>query len=192
MYQKQIIICFLCLFVSPLTEAASPNSFVLRGNVKRVRGYNIEKVYLRSVFNSQISDSSMVTNGEYEFKGVVNAPLFVILSCKPFTSTDSIRSVIVQGKMWRKFFIEPTQISVTSRSDFGNMKIKGSKLNAEWESWVMQNQGQDEAVKNETANKTNEYELFNFEMNFQYFFGPYLNNGKTNKPFMLCFTPFIP
>lgn len=126
-----VLLSSVCLF------AQSSGKYSIIGDVNKVQGETITKVYLKSAEKGVIDDSCTVKNGIYSFKGTVNQPTMTRLFYgKPpqlaLTSTD----ISLSARLQKEIFIEPATIKIVSGTSFTDMLVTGSTATKEWDRYL--------------------------------------------------------
>jgi peroxiredoxin len=122
---KKLILSAFCLLPMGLM-AQQP--FAIKGDVKALK--TGDKVFLSYVEGGQRkADSALVTNGTFEFKGALNAPVnaSLFLNKNPYVNRPAKGEVLDS----KSFYIEPVSFKVEGTDSLKNMRIVGSKINDE-------------------------------------------------------------
>jgi len=102
-----------------VAKTASPG-FVINGTFKNVNG---EKIYLNYEENgNKVSDSTIVRNGIFKFKGKVKEPIFSVIKTN-------------DNKIFLGMFLENTPITVTIDTTLKIISATGSKENLIYKEW---------------------------------------------------------
>ncbi|MCC9138114.1 redoxin domain-containing protein [Pontibacter silvestris] len=120
-------ILLTALLISPIMVFAQTGSYTLKGKVGSLN--SPAKAYLiQAAENGRQTDSAMVKNGAFEFKGTVNSPrkAMLVLDHKG-GGLESLR----QGADVLEVYLEKGTISFTSPDSVAKAKFTGSKLNAD-------------------------------------------------------------
>jgi thiol-disulfide isomerase/thioredoxin len=124
------------------TQKPDSNVFVLKGAVDAHDG---EQVYLYYSLglnnrNSVISDTTLVENGKFEFKGKLDQAVSATISFGDAHDRNNKQRV--------NFFIEPSIMELTlNNDDFSKSELKGSTINDEWK----QINAESEKIREEAA-----------------------------------------
>lgn len=115
----------ICLLVSVSLFAQKPN-FIVSGKIGKVQAP--AKMYLtyRNGFKNQ-TDSTILKNGSFQFKGTVAGPVQALLRLK-YTANEDPK---VSKPDFLQFYIEPGKINILSPDSLKKAKITGSKINNE-------------------------------------------------------------
>ncbi len=121
------------LFAMVTLGVQAQKQYLIKGDVSKVKD-PINKVYLSYYADGKSTqDSAMVTNGKYEFKGVVSDPVMASLRASYATDTSSkTKRMISYKKDVAGIFIENSTININNIDSFSNVTIKGSKAHAEY------------------------------------------------------------
>ena len=119
-----------CLVLAAFAQPGTPKPFRLTGEVSGIP--DIEKVYLNYFHDGErISDSAMVTNGKYEFSGMLAEPVLGRLSAVIKTPEEGVKPVM-KAKDLAQVFLEPSSIKITNTDSFSNIKVKGSRAHSDF------------------------------------------------------------
>lgn len=124
------IMFLAALLVSGSLQAQK--QFSIKGDVSKVKE-PIYKVYLSYYSNGKsTTDSSLIADGKYAFKGSVTDPVMVTLRASYVADTASkVRKMISFKRDITQFFLENAKIKVSNVDSFGNFTVKGSKAELE-------------------------------------------------------------
>ncbi len=120
---KKILLSAICLL--PLSLMAQ-QPFTIKGDVKALK--TGDKIFLSYVESGQRkTDSAVVTNGAFEFKGTVKAPTngSLFLNKNPYVNRPA-KGEILDSK---GIYIEPVAFKVEAADSLKNIKVTGSKVN---------------------------------------------------------------
>jgi len=118
----------LLVFFYLICQDIAAQQFTLRGKVIGKDTGIVILEYINANYEN-ISDSGLLRDGSFEFKGSVNGVDYVFL----ITDTNYLYR---DGKVNGFFFIEPGVIEITfSKGDMKNAKISGSAVQEELERW---------------------------------------------------------
>ncbi|MFX1708711.1 TlpA disulfide reductase family protein [Chitinophaga sp. CC14] len=115
----------LLIGVYPLSLQAQDH-FELNGKVDGL--HNGDKIYLvYQVEDQRITDSTMVTNGRFVFRGKLEYPVYtsLFLNQNPYVQ----RLAAGQQMDYVRLYLEPATFKVESRDSLKNIVIKGSPVN---------------------------------------------------------------
>lgn len=120
-------ILLTALLVSPIMVFAQTGSYTLKGKVGSLNAP--AKAYLlQAAENGRQTDSAMVKNGAFEFKGTINNPHKAMLVLDH--QGGGLES-LTQGADVLEVYLEKGIISLTSPDSVSKAKFTGSKLNAD-------------------------------------------------------------
>lgn len=119
------IICILVVFSFGTLMANESKPFILNG---KLPGVNNKYIYLsyESDGDKYITDSVMVKNGSFAFKGELMSPVMASLYL------DMEKARFGTGDMASIFLVPATMVVRLNMGDFGNARLTGSKPNAEY------------------------------------------------------------
>ncbi len=120
---KKLILSAVCLL--PMGVMAQ-EPFAIKGDVKGLK--TGDKVFLIYADGGQRkTDSAVVNNGAFEFKGTVKAPTNgnLFLNKNPYVNRPAKGEVLDM----KGFYIEPTTFKVEGTDSLKHVKIVGSKIN---------------------------------------------------------------
>jgi thiol-disulfide isomerase/thioredoxin len=117
---------FLMLLFLSVTAISQGSNFVLKG---KIDGLYTGMMYLnyRDVNSKNVLDSTVVKNGDFNFKGNIAEPtrVFLYSSAKKQTDPEFANEVL--------FFIEPSSMVLRlEQGRFFNLRLSGSKTQDEW------------------------------------------------------------
>src|ERR1035437_255214 len=121
--KKTIIYLMAMLLAFPAYVSAQSKDYTLNGKVGQLS--SPAKAYLYNTTNSKL-DSTTITNGSFTFKSQLDEPqsVYLIINKKG----TGIRTTGLNGA---PIYLEPGVINIVTPDSLENMKITGSKLNAE-------------------------------------------------------------
>ena len=106
-------------------------SFKLSGSIKNINP-QVDWVYINySVNGESKKDSVHPADGKYVFKGQIAEPVMAQLRVK-YVSTDPAKKQVITRKDYAIIFLQSGKIKLSSTDSFSNIKVKGSKANAEY------------------------------------------------------------
>ena len=122
----------LCLF--PVLAFSQAVKYTVKGKVgtyaapaKMLLTYNLPG-------QKMVIDSSALNNGYFEFKGTVDMPVNATLILKKTTAKILLSKVSEENML--QLYLEPGLINISSDSLLSNAKIKGSKINKAYASYL--------------------------------------------------------
>lgn len=114
------------LLLCPFILAAQERHFTIDGKVDALK--NGDRIYLvYQVDGQQKTDSTLVQNGHFVFKGKLEYPVnsMLFLNKNPYTNKPARGEAID----FLRFYLEPARLTMTARDSLQNLKIKGSPMN---------------------------------------------------------------
>jgi peroxiredoxin len=121
-FMKKILPALLLLY--PLILPAQ-STYTIEGKIDSLK--NGDKIYLSYMSeNGRISDSSLVKDGRFVFKGNLKYPVNAIL----FLNKNAYATIPAQRvENYFNFFLEPARFTITSKKSFNQSIVKGSAIN---------------------------------------------------------------
>ncbi len=119
----------LAITVSGFGQTEKP--FTLAGTLKNVPDAKL--VFLQYVKNNAlVTDSMLVSNGSYSFRGTLAEPTSAALILKYTNSPDDKFRSINRKRDLKQVFLTPAAMQAASVDSFSNLTLKGSKANDEF------------------------------------------------------------
>ncbi|MEO9144531.1 MAG: redoxin domain-containing protein [Ginsengibacter sp.] len=115
---KKIVSFLFALFIFSCVARAQDSSFVINGNLEKIKSGTI---YLNIYENGKtFKDSDFIKEGKFRFTGFVSTPFFASLMLPE------------RHKDYFTFYVEPAKIEISGRGDsLRLLSVKGSPVNAD-------------------------------------------------------------
>ena len=155
-------------------QSAGPGQFMLTGSIT---GLNKGFVYLkyRDVSGNKISDSAVVDNGNFRFRGTIGEPTLATFYAHTNTGSDMDR------KDYTRIFLEPGEMQLTAaKGAFDETHLSGSVTQTEYESYQQQERKLEQrwAIVNDTLTEVNKRSNFEYQALKDWVLTPYFQERK--------------
>jgi thiol-disulfide isomerase/thioredoxin len=124
MYRYFIFFCLLCSGAA--AQQAYPGHFSIEGDVSGIAGAELVTITYPDAQGKTLSDTALIANGKFKFKGFVAEPSFANLQLQ-LKGQMQARGMYDRKNRYR-LFLEPAAYSVTASDTFSKALVKGSPL----------------------------------------------------------------
>jgi len=155
-------------------QSGGPGQFILTGSIT---GLNKGFVYLkyRDISGNKISDSALVDNGNFRFRGTIAEPTLATFYARTNTDGDMDR------KDYTRIFLEPGEMQLTAaKGAFDETHLSGSATQSEYEGYQQQERKLEQrwAIVNDTLTEVNKRSSFEYQALKDWVLTPYFQERK--------------
>lgn len=156
------------------SQSGTPGQFMLTG---RITGLNKGFVYLkyRDISGNKISDSAVVDNGNFRFRGKIDEPTLATFYTRADTPSDMDR------KDYTSIFLGPGDMQLTAaKGAFDETHLNGSATQSEYEAYRQQETKLEKrwAIVNDTLTEVNKRSNFEYQALKDWVLTPYFQERK--------------